>query len=38
MGNKKKAKEYAEKAIKQAKDSGDDSTETEALLKKIEAM
>lgn len=38
MGNKKKAKEYAEKAIKQAKDSGDDAAETEALLKKIEAM
>ena len=38
IGNKKKAKEYAEKAINKAKESGEDSTETQALLKKIEAM
>ena len=38
MGEKKKAKEFAEKAIKKAKESGEDATETQALLKKIEAM
>ncbi len=38
LGDKKNAKTYAEKAIKQAKETGQDATETEALLKKIEAM
>ena len=38
MANKKKAKEFAEKAIKKAKDNNEDAAETEALLKKIEAM
>ena len=38
MGEKKKAKEFAEKAIKKAKESGEDATETQVLLKKIEAM
>ena len=38
IGNKKKAKEYAEKAINKAKESNEDSAETQALLKKIEAM
>ena len=38
LGNKKKAKEFAEKAIKKAKDNQEDPVETEALLKKIEAM
>ena len=38
LGDKQNAKAYAEKAIKLAKASGDDATETEALLKKIEAM
>ena len=38
IGNKQKAKEYAEKAIKKAKESNEDATETQALLKKIEAM
>jgi thiol-disulfide isomerase/thioredoxin len=38
IGNKQKAKEYAEKAIKQAKETNFDSADTEALLKRIEAM
>ena len=38
LKNKKKAKEYAEKAIKKAQDNKEDATETEALLKKIEAL
>ncbi len=38
LGDKQNAKKYAEKAIKQAKETGQDATETEALLKKIEAM
>jgi thioredoxin-related protein len=38
LGNKQKAKEYAEKAISKAKETGEDAAETEALLKKIEAM
>lgn len=38
LGNKDKAKLYAQKAISQAKESGDDYSETEALLKKIEEM
>lgn len=38
LGNKQKAKEYAEKAIAKAKETGEDSAETQALLKKIEAM
>ncbi len=38
LGEKQNAKTYAEKAIKQAKETGQDATETEALLKKIEAM
>ncbi|MBL7814717.1 MAG: thioredoxin fold domain-containing protein [Saprospiraceae bacterium] len=38
LANKQKAKEFAEKAIKQAKETGEDSTETQNLLKKIEAM
>lgn len=38
LGDKQNAKTYAEKAIKQAKETGQDATETEALLKKIEAM
>jgi thioredoxin-related protein len=38
LKNKNKAKEHAEKAIKLAKVSGEDASETESLLKKIEAM
>ncbi len=38
LGDKQKAKTHAEKAIKQAKASGEDTSETETLLKKIEAM
>ena len=38
LGDKQNAKQYAEKAIKQAKETGEDGGETEALLKKIEAM
>ena len=38
LANKKKAKEFAEKAIKKAKENNEDAAETEALLKKIEAM
>ncbi len=38
LGNKKKAKEYAEKAISKAKETGEDATETVTMLKKIEAM
>ena len=38
LGDKTKAKIHAEKAIQLAKKSGDDASETEALLKKIEAM
>lgn len=38
LKNKEKAEEFALKAIKQAKESGYDATETIALLKKIEAM
>lgn len=38
LGDKTKAKIQAEKAIQLAKKSGDDASETEALLKKIEAM
>lgn len=38
LGNKEKAKEMAEKAIKLAKDRNEDSAETQVLLKKIEAM
>ncbi len=38
IGNKKKAKEYAEKAIKKAQESNEDPVETQALLKKIEEM
>ncbi len=37
-GDKTKAKMHAEKAIELAKKSGDDVSETEALLKKIEEM
>ena len=38
IGNKSKAKEYAEKAINKAKESNEDSIETQNLLKEIEAM
>jgi thioredoxin-related protein len=38
LGDKKKAKEFAEKAIKRAKETGEDPAETVALLKKIEAL
>ncbi len=38
LGNKGKAKEFAQKAIKKAKETGDDPSETEAMLVKIEAM
>ncbi len=38
LGNKAKAKEYALKALEKAKISGDDTTDTVALLKKIEGM
>ena len=38
LGDKSKAKQFAEKAIAQAKKEGGDPKETEALLKKIEAM
>lgn len=38
LGNKTKAKEFAEKAIKQGKSSGEDVQETEKLLKKIDGM
>jgi thiol-disulfide isomerase/thioredoxin len=38
LGNKQKAKSHAEKAIGKAKESQEDAAETEALLKKIEAM
>ena len=38
LGDKQKAKQFAEKAIAQAKKEGGDPKETEALLKKIEAM
>ena len=38
LNNKQKAKEYAEKAINKAKANNEDANETEALLKKIEAM
>lgn len=38
LGNKQKAKEHAEKALKQAKTSGEDAATTTELLKKIEAM
>ncbi len=38
LGNKQKAKEFAEKAIQQAKATNFDAADTEALLKKIEAM
>jgi thioredoxin-related protein len=38
LKNKNKAKEHAEKAIKLAKVHGEDASETESLLKKIEAM
>jgi thioredoxin-related protein len=38
LKNKDKAKEHAEKAIKLAKVHGEDASETESLLKKIEAM
>jgi thioredoxin-related protein len=38
LGNKVKAKEFAEKAIKQGKEVGEDMKETELLLKKIEMM
>ena len=38
LKNKNKAKEHAEKAIKLAKVHGEDASETEVLLKKIEAM
>jgi thioredoxin-related protein len=38
LKNKNKAKEHAEKAIKLAKKDGEDASETESLLKKIEAM
>jgi thioredoxin-related protein len=38
LKNKNKAKEHAEKAIKLAKVHGEDASETEGLLKKIEAM
>jgi thioredoxin-related protein len=38
LGNKSKAKEFAEKAIKKAELSGEDATETKALLTKVEAM
>jgi hypothetical protein len=38
LANKNKAKEYAEKAIKKAKENQEDAAETVVLLKKIEAM
>jgi tetratricopeptide (TPR) repeat protein len=38
LKDKNKAKEHAEKAIKIAKVNGEDASETESLLKKIEAM
>ncbi len=38
LKNKNKAKEHAEKAIKLAKVHGEDASETEGLLKKIEGM
>lgn len=38
LGNKAKAKEFAEKAIKMAKERNENAAETESLLKKIEAM
>ncbi len=38
LGNKAKAKEFAEKAIKQGKEAGEDMKETQMLLKKIETM
>ncbi len=38
LGNKAKAKEYALKAIEKAKISGENTSETDALLKKIETM
>jgi thioredoxin-related protein len=38
LGNKQKAKEFAEKAIKMGKTAGENVADTEALLKKIEAM
>jgi tetratricopeptide (TPR) repeat protein len=38
LGNKAKAKEMAEKAIKLAKEHNEDSAETQTLLRKIEAM
>ncbi len=38
LGNKIKAKEFVEKALKMGKDKKEDTTETEALLKKIDAM
>jgi thioredoxin-related protein len=38
LKNKNKAKEHAEKAIKLAKVNGEDASETESLLKKIEAL
>jgi thioredoxin-related protein len=38
LKDKNKAKEYAEKAIKIAKVSGENAAETESLLKKIEGM
>ncbi|RRB07310.1 hypothetical protein [Larkinella rosea] len=36
LGNKPKAREYAQKALKQARVSGANATDTAALLKKIE--
>ena len=38
LGNKAKAKEMAEKALKLAKERNEDASETQNLLKKIEAM
>jgi hypothetical protein len=38
LKNKANAKLHAEKAIKLAKVHGEDASETESLLKKIEAM
>jgi thioredoxin-related protein len=38
LGNKPKAKEYAEKALLKAKETGEDASETQGLLKKIDAM
>jgi thiol-disulfide isomerase/thioredoxin len=38
LGNKAKAKEFAEKAVKLGKDKKEDTAETESLLKKIDAM